>query len=113
MKKTNANTKTAAEQRKQSKRKITTLLADSERLPRGPEERFQSFAKAIRAVYNEYIKTCKPEKRSGAEEGRRFPLEVMAAVKAVVGEEEDGAFDDVDSHPGSLDLPPSLARGKK
>ena len=29
---------------------------------------------------------------------------VMAAVKAVVGEEPD-TFDDMDEHPGSLDLP--------
>ncbi len=36
----------------------------------------------------------------------------MAAVEAVVGEEAD-TFYGVDEHPASLDLPQSLARGKK
>ena len=38
--------------------------------------------------------------------------QVVAAVKAVVGGEEDGRYDDVDSHPGSLDLPEALTRPK-
>lgn len=36
-----------------------------------------------------------------------------AAVEAVVGEEDDARFDDVDPHPGSLDLPPALNRGRR
>ena len=39
--------------------------------------------------------------------------QVMAAVKAVVGDEEDGAFDSVDAHPGSLDLPQASNRRRK
>jgi len=35
-----------------------------------------------------------------------------AAVKAVIGEEQDN-FEGVDDHPGSLDLPRSLPRGKR
>jgi hypothetical protein len=37
---------------------------------------------------------------------------VMAAVKAVVGEEQD-TFDGVDEHPGSLDLPPQTLEKQK
>jgi hypothetical protein len=37
---------------------------------------------------------------------------VVAAVRAVVGEEQD-TYDGVGEHPGSLDLLPSLARGNK
>jgi hypothetical protein len=37
---------------------------------------------------------------------------VMAAVTAVVGEEQD-TFDGVDEHPGSLDLPPQRPKIKK
>jgi hypothetical protein len=37
----------------------------------------------------------------------------MAAVEAVVREEKDDDYADVDMHPGSLDLPQSLTRGKR
>jgi hypothetical protein len=76
---TTDNPKTAAERRKQAKRKIAILLAKLERLSND-------------------LGKCSQD---------------MEAVKAVVGGEEDGRYDDVDSHPGSLDLPQSLARGKR
>jgi chromosome segregation ATPase len=37
----------------------------------------------------------------------------MAAVEAVVREEKDDDYADVDMHPGSLDLPQALTRGKR
>jgi hypothetical protein len=39
--------------------------------------------------------------------------QVTAAVKAVVGREQDDTYDDVDEHPGSLDLPQALNRGSR
>lgn len=41
--------------------------------------------------------------KTATKTGGYSPSAVMAAVKAVVGEEQD-PFNDVDDHPGSLDL---------